>query len=166
MLRKWERKYFLTTEYGAKTVYGWIIEKLCRASYDVPKLETVVLAEDVDESRLAMSSDIKIIQKYGDGRILISLPRYEAFMDAANRLSDTGAKFVEIAGNRGAILVSVIAPADWVPYDSGFTILFTQPIITHPGQARMVFAVPVSRLSEFLHLLRKDGFSLEHIYDF
>jgi hypothetical protein len=36
LLRKWERKYILTSEYVVKAAYGWVIKKATQASYETP----------------------------------------------------------------------------------------------------------------------------------
>ena len=45
LLRKWERKYALTTEYAIKAVYGWLIMKATKASYEAPLLVTAVVVD-------------------------------------------------------------------------------------------------------------------------
>ena len=137
-IRKWERKYFLTTEYGVKAIYGWMIKKATKAAYEEPILSTVV------------------IDDRGNMR---SLPRYEAFMTSASGLAKQGIGFREIAGNRGDILVSVIVPA---PSRAHYVIL-RQPILTQPGKERLLIAVPVAQLAETLR--QYDG-AVEHVFDY
>ncbi|HJQ35793.1 MAG TPA: hypothetical protein VKB93_01510 [Thermoanaerobaculia bacterium] len=137
-IRKWERKYFLTTEYGIKAVYGWMIKKATKAAYEEPILSTVV------------------IDDRGDVR---SLPRYEAFMPAAIGLAKQGIGFREIAGNRGEILISVIVPSP----SRAHHVILRQPILTEPGKERLLISVPVAQLGETLR--RYDGY-VEHVFDY
>jgi len=137
-IRKWERKYALTSEYGAKAIYGWMIKKATKAAYEEPLLTTTVVT---------------------DRNALVMLPRYEAFMTAAAKLAREGVEFREIAGNRGDILVSVIVPAS----TKADHVLLRQPILTRPGMDRLLIVVPVASLSTTLR--RYDG-SLDHVFDF
>jgi hypothetical protein len=146
MVRKWERRYALTTEYGIKAVYGWLIEKATRASYDTP-LETTA-----------------VVSRRGTESALVQLPRYQAFTSAATQLSASGATIEEVAGNRTVILVSVMAPRDWkAPPGEAF---LEQPIITRPEEKRVLLKVPVSALSERLRTLPGGGAKVEHVFDY
>ena len=142
-IRKWERKYALTSEYAAKAIYGWMIKKATKGIYVDPLPVTAVVL--------------------GDGR-LMTLPRYEAFMKGATELAKSGATFQEIAGNRGPILVSVLShdAAAQVPYH----VLLRQPILTQPGTERLLIEMPVASLAEALVRFDRKPWQLEHVYDF
>lgn len=142
-IRKFERKYALTSEYGVKAVYGWMISKATKGIYEDPLPVTAV--------------------QLRDGRLL-TLPRYEAFMQSATALARSGAVFEEIAGNRGPVLVSVLTrdPAAEVPYH----VLLRQPILTQPGTQRLLIEVPVASLAEALVRFDQKPWRLEHVYDF
>jgi len=100
-----------------------------------------------------------------DGTSLILVPRYDAFMRYASKLAEQGAGFVEIAGNRTVILVTLIAPRAAPPLP-GENVLFEQPILTHPDEKRMAVVVPVASLAPFLNGLAVRGARLEHVYDY
>ena len=137
-IRKWERKYALTSEYGVKAIYGWMIKKATKATYEEPLPVTVVI---------------------DDRGVARTLPRYEAFMKEAAALAKQGVEFREIAGNRGDILLSVIVPAS----TRGDHVILRQPILTEPGRERLLISVPVAQLAPTLR--RYEG-SLEHVFDF
>lgn len=138
MIRKSERKWWLTTEYGAKAIYGWMIRKATKAAYQEPLPSTAVVLDD--------------------GRLMM-LPRYEAFMPAAVKLAKSGAEFREIAGNDKVILVSVIVPAGTAATER---VVLRQPIMTRPGTERLLISVPIARLSTTL----RHYSNIEHIFDF
>ncbi len=142
-IRKWERKYALTSEYAAKAIYGWMIKKATKGIYEAPLPTTAVQVR---------------------GGRLVLLPRYEAFMKSATALAKSGATFEEIAGNRGPILVSVLThdPTAQVPYH----VLLRQPILTQPGTERLLIEMPVSSLSVGLVRFDQKPWRLEHVYDF
>ena len=101
-----------------------------------------------------------------DGKALITVPRYDAFMHYAVPLAGRGVGFSEIAGNRSIIMLSALVSSGWQPEGGGAKVLFTQPIITRPGKKRVALVVPVRSLAASLNLLRERGFQLEHVYDY
>jgi hypothetical protein len=164
MLRKWERKYMLTTELGVKAVYCWIIKKATEASYD-PSIDlTVVLIDRLPAGIEAELPELKILDKFPDGSALITFPRYDAFTRYSIALSQHGGNFLEIAGNRSVILVSALVPCNWEA--NGANVLFIQPIITQPALKRVALVVKVESLSETLNSLNNAGMQIEHVYDY
>ena len=142
MIRKWERKYALTSEYLSKAIYGWLIKKATKAAYEDPLPTTAVVL--------------------ADGK-LVTLPRYEAFMPAAVRLADSGAEFREIAGNRDVILVSVLVPSGAAASDR---LVLRQPIMTRPNTERLLLSVPIASLASSLRHYSRAPYTIEHVFDF
>ena len=164
-LRKWERKYALTTECAIKPVYGWLIRKGTQASYDAPLPVTAVVLDRLPEGIRTALPELRVLKPLPGGAVLVTVPRYDAFMRYAGALAQRGASFVEIAGNRSTILVSAIVPKGGrAPADA--RVLFTQPILTQPGHARFALEVPVAALAPLLDRLRSDGIVPEHVFDF
>lgn len=160
-LRGWERRYALTTEYVAKAAYAAAIGFGTAASYD-PALPSTVVVIDAPP-RLGEVPGVTDVQPLGTNATLATLPRYEAFAPAAVALARQGAKFVEIAGNRGTILVSARVPTGSSPPGA---LLFRQPMLTRPGVERVLLATPVAELGPALLALDAPGITLEHVYDF
>jgi hypothetical protein len=163
-IRKWERKYALTTEYGIKALYGWLIRKATKATYEDPLPVTAVVVDRVPDGIEAALPDLKV-QRLPDAGALLLVPRYEAFMKHASALARRGAGFREIAGNRGDILVSALVPTSWRPA-LGERVLFVQPIVTRPGEQRVALVVAVASLAATLNRLDAPGLHLEHVYDY
>jgi hypothetical protein len=164
-LRKWERKYALTTEYGAKAIYGWLIKKATKAGYDAPLPVTAIVMDRLPLLPADLP-DLKVLKTFDDGSALITVPRYEAFMSYATALARQGSGFIEIAGNRSIILLSALVPRNWEPAPQLGELLFTQTILTRPAQKRVALVVPVASLAATLNNLDKPGVQLEHIYDY
>ncbi|MFZ6644992.1 hypothetical protein ACO0LO_04705 [Undibacterium sp. TJN25] len=162
MVRKWERRYALSTEYLLKAAYGKLIEKATRATYTPALMTTRVLVDhlpgelDVDK--------VKLLRRLPDGSAVLDLPRYYDFRVAATSLAEQGIKLLDIAGNQSVILVTVWADADFK--DPHLRVLFEQPLITMPGKKRVALVVPVRDLSEFLLIAPKQGLRVEHVYDY
>lgn len=70
----------------------------------------------------------------------------------------------EVAGNKTAILLTVVAPAGTaVPAHT--RIVFIQSLATDPGRWRMALATPVSSLCTVLRGL-PPTVQLEHVFDY
>jgi len=148
-LRKWERRYILTTELAVKTVYGWLIGLGTRTAYERPIPKTAVVVESIP-----------------NGPALLTLPRYAPFKTNAYALALTGAQFKEVAGNQSAILITILAPQHWQLDSENFRSLFTQPLPTKPGVKRVAIATPIPLLHKTLQQLTVENLQIEHIYDF
>ena len=168
MLRKWERRYILTTEYAGKAIYGWLIGKLTGAAYEAESTVTAVVVDRLPPGIESLLPELKVLERFPDGSALITVPRYEAFRDCSIELARRGARFREIAGNRGAIMVSALVPVEWEPGAAArpFRILFAQPVLTRPSVRRIVVAVPVGSLDAALGELNRPPLRVEHVYDY
>lgn len=161
-IRKLERKYYLTTEFLSKALYGWLIKIATHAAYDQPIMQTAVIV-----NQLPSDFDTnKILEKYSDGSSLVLLPRYAAFLDAVLKLSEQGATFKEIAGNHGAILLSILAPTSERTNFAGYEVVLTQSVLTEYPLKRFVIAVPISELAKTLKSFNKGSYTLEHLFDY
>jgi hypothetical protein len=165
LLRKWERRYALTTEYLIKAAYGKLIEMATRAAYDPALMTTQVVANHAPVS-LKDQPNVKVLRVLPDGRAVMELPRYFDFRIAATRLAEQGVNLVDIAGNDSVILVTVIADDAIRAEADGGRILFKQPIITTPGRRRTALILPVGGLSRFLADASRRGIDVEHVYDY
>src|SRR5215475_4945429 len=166
MLRKWERKYALTTEYLAKGIYSWIIKKATQASYDPTIDVTAVLIDRLPAGIETELPELRVLQHFPDGSALITLPRYDTFKVYSMALAKHGCNFLEIAGNRSVILVSALVPRDWVPTANEPEVLFTQPMLTQPALKRVALVATVPTLGATLNSLNNSGFQIEHVYDY
>ncbi len=160
-LRKWERRYFLTSEYLAKATYAWGLKQSTENSFGVESSVTVVVLNRTPSVPMAA---IKILETFTDGAVLAQLPRYQSFTPVAATLAKVGVDFLEIAGNAGPILVTAIVPESYQPI--GIETLFEQPITTQPTFKRIAFVVKVRELNETLRHMENPQLRLEHIYDY
>jgi len=84
-LRKWERKYFLTTELAVKTVYGWLIGLGTKTAYEEAKPTTAVVVNYLPAGIQLSLPDLKILKRFPDGSAIITLPRYTPFCSTPAR---------------------------------------------------------------------------------
>lgn len=165
MLRKWERRYALTTELGIKTVYGYLIKIATGSIYDPALLVTAVHVIPTPQAQSTLP-DLKVLTQQLDGSALITVPRYEAFMLYANALAQQGSNFKTIAGNDGMILITLISAQDWTPQRGIEKVLFEQPILTVPGTKRIAVLAKVPELGASLRDWAQLKVQIEHIFDY
>ncbi len=163
LVRKWERRYALTTEYLVKAVYAKLIGVGTRASYEQPLELTAVVVSRVPKGVEKELPEIKVAQTLQGDAALLLLPRYQPFTRYSTGLAVRGVQFSEIAGNRSAILVSALVPMNW---QSDAKLLFTQPILTRPDTKRVALVVLVDELARTLNQLSSGGAVIEHVYDY
>jgi len=164
-LRKWERRYALTTEYGVKALYGALMLRATRSSFETPKLVTLAVVDRLPSGVEREVPELELLERFSDGAALVSLPRYQRFTGAALALARRDVGFQEVAGNRGPILVSAIVRPGWgVP--PGMVELLRQPILTGAKRDRVLVELQVPQLSEGLVQLSREALSLEHVFDY
>jgi hypothetical protein len=165
MLRKWERRYALTTEYAVKMSYAWLIEKATRTAYE-PALMTTVVETDRVPAHIPPGLNIEVLHKFDDGTALMSLPRYFDFKEAATKLAEEGVSIIDVAGNRSVIFLTVWLTQDKEVAPGIARTLFEEPLLTMPGLKRVGLVLPVSDLSSFLLWAKKKSLTVEHVHDY
>lgn len=166
LLRKWERRYALTSEYLAKAFYGWLIGLATRSAYAAESTVTAVVVDALPQGIEHDLPELRVIARPADGGALVHVPRYQAFQDHALALARGGARFREIAGNRGDILVSALVPRGYRPASGAASLLFAQPVLTQLDTERLLLTVPVPELHAVLPDLATPPRRLEHVYDY
>jgi hypothetical protein len=164
-LRKWERRYALTSELGVKALYGALIGAATDSAYEAPLPVTATWMQPLNACAQAAAGIGRPEPQSRDPEVLVLLPRYQAFTASALALADCGVEFREIAGNRSAILVSIIDRTDRPPAD-GARLLFRQAILTRPGYERRAYVVTVAELAELLRKASRRDAAVEHVFDY
>ena len=168
LLRKWERKYALSSVYATKAIFAWFAGKLAGVNpVATPQRTAVVVDRWVD--RIAGNwPEMQRVRTFANGGELVLLPRFDAFKTLAIAIARSGANFAEVAGNGpdALILVSVVVPRDWHPDSAGSTTLFEQTVLTLPEQKRVVLTVPVHELAQTLRELDGMQITVEQVYDY
>lgn len=164
-LRKWERKFALTLEYGVKALYGGLTRAGSQAAYggeDTSKIYAVT--ENATDEML--SDDFEIVQEIDDTQQLIYITRFEVFSSIVPDLMKDGLRFVEMAGN-DEIVVTTLGKQD-ANYEFEYgQYLFDLPILTQAGETRAIIKVQLRDLHLFLEELEsKKDIRFEHIYDY
>jgi len=164
LFRKLERRYYLTTELMIKSGYGWLIGLGTKSVYETASLKTAVIINkpaDLAEANRILP-DLKVLP---NGMLLTDLPRYADFETSVIKLANHGLTFNEIAGNKGAIMLTVLTNKA-VNAAADCRILFTQPIITNPNVNRVALVTTVNHLSAVVERLLSEHVIIEHVYDY
>jgi hypothetical protein len=167
-IRKWERRFSLTTELLLKAGYGKLIGLATGSIYDTPLLVTSVVVTPAEALIAAKSTDfpdIKELKQLSANQALITIPRYEKFTTYARQLAQANLNFVEIAGNQTIILVSLIGPQNWAPTLTD-KVLIEQPILTLKDRKRIVATVNVKDLAQALRTWSAQQVQVEHLFDY
>lgn len=164
-IRKWERKAFLTLDYGIEGSYSWVIEKASHATYGHEPATTYAWIENADETLFQELPQVRKIKQVAAGAYIVEMPRYQEFTAVASALAGRDVHFVEVAGNT-QILLSALAPSSWRFDLSSGRLLFSEPILTRPEQRRVLIYCEVGSLHTVLNELGARGLILEHVYDY
>ena len=164
VLRKWERRVFLTADYSVEAFYCWLIEKATHLSYGYEPDQTFAWV-NADQSILQQIPGVKVVKQAGVDGFIVSVPRYQEFTTLASAMAQRGVRFVEISGN-SSITFSVLGPGTWPVKALPAQKLFSMPIPTRPGLQRMVFRCDVTNLDQVLNGAAASGIAVEHLYDY
>ncbi|ETZ20959.1 hypothetical protein [Pedobacter sp. V48] len=165
LLRKLERRYYLTTELLVKSSYGWLIGLATKSAYETASLQTAVVMDNLPAG-LDTSGFVYNLKELSNGMVLANLPRYAEFNTSVNKLAKEGVCFKEIAGNKGAIMLTVLASKPPLSLNGDFKVLFVQPIVTKTGLNRIAIVTTVTNLVTTLKMLSFDNITIEHVYDY
>ena len=161
-VRKIERRFALSLEWGAKALYAQLIALGAAASPAALRIRSAV--SGLTEADLAADPRLTLVRRVGDVAI-VETDRYATFTDILVKLALAGRDLVEIAGNR-SIMVTVLSEAPSLKGESAPPVLFAVPIETRPGWYRLVVDVKVAELTAFLRDLDRARLVLDHVYDY
>jgi len=165
MIRKYERKIALSAEYAIKTVYGGLIKFATKSAYGDAEKQVYAIVRNVPDSEVLARSGIKIMRRFEHGYAVVSLPRYEKFMQACSDLFASGAAYVEIAGN-SKILATVLANREWHPDSTAGKELYEKAILTNDKTKRVGLEIDVRNLHQAMSNFQGNHVTLEHLYDY
>jgi hypothetical protein len=159
-LHKWERKAWLSLDYGLEGVYCGLMELASHSVYGVEEDVTYALIENTPEAVLSGIPTVQKVKLAGPDSFIVRMPRYQKFADAAEQLLHAHVRFAEIAGNR-QIMVTAVMPSDWSFQLPVGELLFSSEILTDRSSKRVALRVAVADLGVIVGAL-----PVEHIYDY
>ncbi len=167
-LRKIERKFMFTLEFGFKTIYAKIIGYGAKTAYD-PSDGQVKM--HISSGNMQMhdfkniDERIKVLHGFDNGEWIISIPRWGEFTEIVPKLISKDIQLYEIAGNDD-ILVTAISDKNKTLEDSNAQLLFTSLVISPKNKHRLVFSTKVANLANLINSFKNHNITLEHIYDY
>ena len=168
-VRKWERKLFLSAEYGIKAVYATAIELATRAAYEPEEDRMLLVASGWTDSVAASHPAVRTLTRLDSVHVLLSAPRYDGFRDELLALGRAHAavRIDEIAGNDDIVLTG-IAPAPWRASDARLRVLYALPLPTDASRKRVTARVRVTDLIAVLGGadVAAGGLRVDHVYDY
>lgn len=165
-VRRWERRYLLTTVWGGRAVAAGVARALTPAEDNVAQTALVV---DRWLAPLGPAwPDLQRVRSFADGSQLLRLPRRGEVTTRLLAIALEGADFIEIAGNgeEAPILVAVRTVADWVPEQAEAELLHVQPVIGRSGEAHFVLRTSVGSLARQLREFQASGVLVEKVFDY
>ena len=166
-IRKWERKFILSVDYGIEAVYAHAMLFASHVTYGQESDDTYTWVENAPETLFQEFPRIKNVKQVGPQSFVVVIPRYQEFTDLAVKLSQRDVHFAQISGN-DEIMLTVVAPKNWrydLPASDG-SLLFTENILTQPSEKRIALECPVRSLHFVLNSFSTRGIKIEHIYDY
>ena len=164
-IRKLERKLLFSFEFGFKAFYAKLIAYGAQATTEASDgLVTMHVVADVD-TLPAIDSRIRVLRDFGDGDLIVTLPRWGGFTDIMPKLAAAGVEFVEISGN-DEILITTIEDQDLELTPDKARFLFNSMVISPSGKKRSVYVVRIEDVKEALNSLERNRIELEHVFDF
>jgi len=166
-IRKWERKFILSVDYGCEAIYAEILQAASHLTYGVESADTYTWIENAPETLFREFPRVKKGKDVSAQSYVAIIPRYQEFTDLAVKLANRDAHFAQIAGNN-EIMLTVAAPKSWncdLPAKEA-SLLFSEGFLTQPDVRRIAFECPVRSLHSVLNHLAAQGIKTEHIYDY
>jgi hypothetical protein len=166
-IRKWERKFILSTDYGLEAMYAEILQAASHITYGVESADTYAVIENATDSLFQEFPHIKKIREVGPQSYVAIIPRYQEFTDVSLQLAKHGVRFAQIAGN-DEIMLTVVTPKNWT-YDlptEEARVLFTEDFLTQRDVKRIALECPVPALHSVLKDFSARKFKIEHVYDY
>jgi hypothetical protein len=169
-VRKWERRFALSVEYGVKAIYASVIGLGTGAAYSPDEAYRYLVVAGWSDS---LASDTAAAE--GPRRIawldrhyaLLSVPRYAPFRDALLDLARQASRVrvAEISGNETVTLTGTAPPSWRPPARSRVVVAYAVP--AEPTRIRVLLAVHARDLLTVLAEAQAGaGMRVDHIYDY
>jgi FAD/FMN-containing dehydrogenase len=173
-LRKCERRFALSGEYGFKAIYAALIGLATSSAYAPDEAQrylvvagwsdSLAVRAGAADSALGRLQRVRWLDRH---YALLAVPRYTPYRDALLALArhTDRVRVAEISGNRVVTLTGT-APQGWQPPGRcGVVAAYAAP--AEPSQMRVLLAVDaMDLLSVLAELEQGASFAVDHIYDY
>jgi hypothetical protein len=166
--RSWERKGFLSLEYGVKAVYAGLIALAARAAYDPQPPRTELLIRRWNDSLAQVRPDIAVEERLDSTAVVVSAGRFDPTRDLLLRLARSGPPDlrVDAIAGRPVTAFTGVAPRGWTPPGGRGRVLYALPLPTDSATVRLFFETRTRDLLPWLReLVRDTALTVDHLYD-
>ncbi|MGI9235095.1 MAG: FAD-binding oxidoreductase [Woeseiaceae bacterium] len=164
-IRKLERKLVFSGEFAFKALYAKAIGFGAATAYDAPREQVTMHIIADREAIERIDSRITVLRDFGDGDLIVSVPRWGPFTEIVPDIAAAGASFVEIAGN-DEILMTTVQAASEAGVPDHARVLFDSLVVSPSEMKRTVYFVRVENLTVALNSIRQSDIALEHVFDY
>lgn len=171
MIRKWERRFALSGEYGVKAIYASLIGLGTSSAYDPdsPTRELVVAGWSDSVAHDPALHAVSRVSTLDRGYSLLRVPRYTPYRDALLGLSahHASVRVAEVSGN-SVVTLTGLAPAEWRA-PARTSVLTAYPALDDAQRRRVVLTVPARDLLDVIAAERGRGAAglvVDHVYDY
>ncbi len=164
-IRKLERKLSFSLEFGFKALYAKAIGYGAQTAYEASD-GLVTMHMVGDPGRLTgIDPRITVLRNFGDGDLVVTVPRWGGFTEIVPKLAAAGVRFVEISGNDEIVITALSAMDNELAPDKA-RLLFDSMVISPANRIRSVYVVRVEDLHVALNSMSSRNIDLEHVFDF
>ncbi|HWB40500.1 MAG TPA: hypothetical protein VG500_04530, partial [Gemmatimonadales bacterium] len=167
-VRSWERKGFLTLEYGVKAAYAGVIALATRAAYDPQPPRTELLFRRWHDSLLGVMPGLTLEERLDTSAVVVSAGRFDPTRDLLLRLARSGPADlrVDAIAGRPVTAFTGVAPRGWAPGGGLGRVLHAMPLPTDSSRVRLFFETSTRNLLPWLRELAGDtALVVDHVYD-
>jgi hypothetical protein len=171
LLRKWERRLALSTEYGIKSVYAALIGLGTQSAYAPDDQERYIVVAGWSDSLAgrirSKAPELKVTRVLDRGSTMLTVPRYLPFRNALLALAEHAGQ-VRVAEISGCEVVTLTgtAPVGWqAPGRAEVVVSYRTP--AENGRVRVLLGIPARDLLDLLATVQTEGMlQIDHIYDY
>jgi hypothetical protein len=162
VVRGWERRVAIGTEFGVKRVYARIIGRAAAAAPAQLVIRSIVTG--LDAAALTRIEGVKVVATRALQGIEIETPRYDLFTRILAEIARRGGSVREIAGNDDIMVTLTIPPGGRPDVPQGTVIARMQ----REGfrSERLLVNVKVTELASLLKSRPIGDPGLEHVFDY
>jgi hypothetical protein len=165
LLRKWERRLVLSAELALKSGYGALIGGGTNAAYAPAELEIRALISGEAVAVARVDNRIRIEQDFGDGTVLVVIPRYQPFTEIALKMATTPMRFIEVGGNH-RMFMSLRVKDGWKAPPGFPSAMFEVSVLAPGGGRRIGLDVSIGDVLTTIAAAEASGAAVEHVYDY
>jgi hypothetical protein len=162
LVRKWERRFALSTQYALMAVYAGIT-RLSAETGRGPQDLVIHAWVDGASDRIFEDQRIRKVKAVGATSYVVAIPRLQDFTPIVASLAKQGVRFRELAGNDRIVLTLIAPSALDFRLETGDVVL-QEPLLTNPAAARIAVKAPVASLHTMLDELGRRGIAVERLY--